>query len=198
MKVKEFFKNKGWKKWDKSQWMIMILTGVLLMILAIPVDGEKKEEKLEEERTEEFVEDTKSRENYVTDLEKRLEAALSQIQGAGAVKVMITLEDFGESVVEKDVSGENTDLEESDEAGGVRREKIIQSGETTVYQEEASEKVPFVGKEVTPGIAGILVVTEGGDNTAVKQNISDAVMALFQIDVNRIKVVKMKVQEEGY
>lgn len=198
MKVKEFFKNKGWKKWDKSQWMIMILTGVLLMILAIPVDGEKKEEKLDEEGTEEFVEDTKSRENYVTDLEKRLEAALSQIQGAGAVKVMVTLEDFGESVVEKDVSGENTDLEESDEAGGIRREKTIQSGETTVYQEEAGEKAPFVGKEVTPGIAGILVVTEGGDNTAVKQNISDAVMALFQIDVNRIKVVKMNIQEEEY
>jgi len=32
----------------------------------------------------------------------------------------------------------------------------------------------------------------------VKQNISEAVMALFQIDVNRIKVVKMNIQEEEY
>ena len=40
------------------------------------------------------------------------------------------------------------------------------------------------------------MIAEGGENTAVKQNISEAVMALFQIDVNRIKVVKMNIQED--
>ena len=55
-----------------------------------------------------------------------------------------------------------------------------------------------MGKEKTPKISGVLVVCEGGENTTVKQNISEAVMALFQIDVNRIKVVKMNIQEEGY
>ena len=49
---------------------------------------------------------------------------------------------------------------------------------------------------MAPRIAGVLVVAEGGADTAVKQNISEAVMALFQIDVNRIKVVKMNIQEE--
>ena len=51
---------------------------------------------------------------------------------------------------------------------------------------------------MTPKISGVLIVARGGDDTAVKQNISDAVMALFQIDVNRIKVVKMKIQEERH
>ena len=49
---------------------------------------------------------------------------------------------------------------------------------------------------MAPKIAGVLIVAEGGEDTAVKQNISEAVMALFQIDVNRIKVVKMNIQEE--
>ena len=62
--------------------------------------------------------------------------------------------------------------------------------------ETDSEKTPFVGREMTPKIAGVLVIAEGGENTAVKQNISEAVMALFQIDVNRIKVVKMNIQED--
>ena len=64
--------------------------------------------------------------------------------------------------------------------------------------ETGSDKIPFVGKEKTPKISGVLVVCEGGENTTVKQNISEAVMALFQIDVNRIKVVKMNIQEEEY
>ena len=66
----------------------------------------------------------------------------------------------------------------------------------TVYQDADRGKEPFVGSEKTPKIAGVLVVAQGADKTAVKQNISDAVMALFQIDVNRIKVVKMNIQEE--
>ncbi len=49
-----------------------------------------------------------------------------------------------------------------------------------------------------PKVAGVLIVAQGGEDTLVKQNISDAVMALFQIDVNRIKVVKMNIQEEEY
>jgi len=40
-----------------------------------------------------------------------------------------------------------------------------------------------------------LILAEGGDSTAVKQNISDAVLALFHVDAHKIKVVKMSVQE---
>ena len=52
MKIRDFFKDKAWKKWDKSQWMILLLTGVLLMILAIPTGDRKKEEKPVDSTTE--------------------------------------------------------------------------------------------------------------------------------------------------
>lgn len=172
MKIRDFFKDKAWKKWDKSQWMILLLTGVLLMILAIPTGDRKKEEKPVDSTTEQGGGSTVTKEDYTRELEDRLAAVLSRVEGAGKVEVMITLEDLGESVVEKDAVQENT--------------------------EEESGKVPFVGKERTPKIAGILVVAQGGASTEVKQNISEAVMALFQIDVNRIKVVKMNIQEEEY
>lgn len=198
MKLKEFLQNKEWKKWDKSQWTIIILTGVLLMILAIPVEEKSTEDTKQAKTTEKTTESTNGYSDYATELEERLEHTLSAIDGAGAVEVMITLEDSGESVVEKDDTLESTDLQESDDAGGTRTEKSSQAGETTVYMEENNGKIPFIGKEMTPKIAGILVVAQGGENTVVKQNISEAVMALFQIDVNRIKVVKMNIQEEGY
>lgn len=168
------------------------------MILAIPVEKGRQEELREKVSTEEKVDSAVERGDYTTELEIRLENALSKIEGAGLVEVMITLEDSGESVVEKDDTKDNVDLQEMDSAGGSRHEINRQIEETTIYKEENNEKIPFVGKEKTPKIAGILVVAQGGENTVVKQNISEAVMALFQIDVNRIKVVKMNVQEEEH
>lgn len=198
MKLKEFLKNREWKKWDKSQWAILILTGILLMILAIPVEDKKQEKQKEENPVKNAAETVTAEGDYARELEEKLERALSKIEGAGRVEVMITLEDSGESVVEKDDTKESTDLTEKDDTGGSRTETSIQTAESTVYREEDNDKEPFVGKEKTPKIAGVLVVAEGGENTAVKQNISEAVMALFQIDVNRIKVVKMNIQEEEY
>ncbi|MCI8490651.1 MAG: stage III sporulation protein AG [Lachnospiraceae bacterium] len=196
MKLKEFFQNKLWKKWDKSQWMILALTGVLLMVIALPAERKQEEEGTGTD-TKETMEAVTNQGDYVEELERKLQDTLAKIDGAGRVEVMITLEDSGESIVEKDTVSETSALQETDSAGGNRSEKNTQTSRSTVYQ-EGSDKTPFVGKEMTPKIAGVLVVAQGGENTAVKQNISEAVMALFQIEVNRIKVVKMNIQEEEY
>ena len=197
MKIKEFFRSKAWKKWDKSQWTIIVLTGVLLMILAIPTEQKDQETMASKKNeTETVMENGTAQTDYVREMENRLKETLSAIEGAGRVEVMITLEDMGESVVEKDTVKESSDLQETDQEGGIRKDRKVQVSGETVYKEGGSEKTPFIGKEITPKIAGVLVVAQGGENTVVKQNISEAVMALFQIDVNRIKVVKMNIQEE--
>ena len=196
MKFRNFFQNKIWKKWDKNQWTILILAGILLMVVAIPTGDNKKEE--EQNVMSEPAESTKEKDDYERKMEKKLKDTLSKIEGAGKVDVMITLEDSGESVVEKDMEKETSDLNETDTAGGSRTEKSTRTTHAAVYSEQNSEKTPFVEKEKTPKVSGVLVVAEGGENTAVKQNISEAVMALFQIDVNRIKVVKMNIQEERH
>lgn len=199
MKIKEFFRSKAWKKWDKSQWTIIVLTGVLLMILAIPTEQKDQETMASKKNeTETVMENGTAQTDYVREMENRLKETLSAIEGAGRVEVMITLEDMGESVVEKDTVKESSDLQETDQEGGIRKDRKVQVSGETVYKEGGSEKTPFIGKEITPKIAGVLVVAQGGENTVVKQNISEAVMALFQIDVNRIKVVKMNIQEEEY
>lgn len=199
MKLKEFVQNKAWKHWDKSQWAILILAGALLMVLAIPAESGKTEEKgTQKSQEKDAVANETDQEDYAQNLEARLEKTLSGIEGAGRVQVMITFEDSGESVVEKDTTRETSDLQESDKEGGNRAQKNMTSSQSTVYYEESSDKTPFVGKEMMPKIAGVLVVAQGGDKTSVKQNISEAVMALFQIDVNRIKVVKMNIQEEKF
>ena len=41
-------------------------------------------------------------------------------------------------------------------------------------------------------VTGVLISAKGAGNSVVIQNIKEAVMALFQIDAHRIKVMKMK------
>ena len=193
MDFKSFFKNHSFKQWDKTQWTILILAGILLMVIAIPTEEKRDREVTLEEREENV---SLNEESYAESLERRLQNKLSKIEGAGRVEVMITLENYGESVVEKDNADSTSRRVQEGAEGRNTTEETREVHMETVYQDADRGKEPFVGSEKTPKIAGVLVVAQGADKTAVKQNISDAVMALFQIDVNRIKVVKMSIQEE--
>ncbi len=187
MDFKSFFKNHSFKQWDKTQWTILILAGILLMVIAIPTEEKRDREVTLEEREENV---SLNEESYAESLERRLQNKLSKIEG------MITLENYGESVVEKDNADSTSRRVQEGAEGRNTTEETREVHMETVYQDADRGKEPFVGSEKTPKIAGVLVVAQGADKTAVKQNISDAVMALFQIDVNRIKVVKMNIQEE--
>ncbi len=193
MDFKSFFKNHSFKQWDKTQWTILILAGILLMVIAIPTEEKRDREVTLEEREENV---SLNEESYAESLERRLQNKLSKIGGGGRVEVMITLENYGESVVEKDNADSTSRRVQEGAEGRNTTEETREVHMETVYQDADRGKEPFVGSEKTPKIAGVLVVAQGADKTAVKQNISDAVMALFQIDVNRIKVVKMNIQEE--
>ena len=193
MDFKSFFKNHSFKQWDKTQWTILILAGILLMVIAIPTEEKRDREVTLEEREENV---SLNEESYAESLERRLQNKLSKIEGAGRVEVMITLENYGESVVEKDNADSTSRRVQEGAEGRNTTEETREVHMETVYQDADRGKEPFVGSEKTPKIAGVLVVAQGADKTAVKQDISDAVMALFQIDVNRIKVVKMNIQEE--
>ena len=118
------------------------------------------------------------------------------MEGVGRVTVMITVSDNGESVVEKDASGSSTTTTENDSSGGVRTVTEEQSSETTIYLETDGESRPYVQKEKLPSIEGVIVVAEGGENSRIVSEISEAVEALFSVEAHKIKVVKMSSKEE--
>ena len=41
-------------------------------------------------------------------------------------------------------------------------------------------------------VTGVLIAAEGADDSVTVQNIQEAVMALFQIEAHKIKIMKMK------
>lgn len=196
MDIKGFFKEKKWKQWKKDQWLIVFLAGILLLVIAIPTGSNKNEENKQNEGI--FSETIQQSEqatdiSYEDQLETRLEEILRTMEGVGQVQVMITLKDSGESVVEKDVesSYQTTTGAEEDNTQVTQQ----QTSETTVYENQTDEGGPFISKETTPEIEGVLVVAQGGNNAVTAQNISEAIQALFNIEVHKIKIVKMNIQE---
>ena len=130
------------------QWVILLLLGMLLKVIALPVshkqDGVFPEQNNSSLFTDRSEEETVSR----TALEKKLEGLLSQVEGVGEVRVILM------TGTEKDSS--------------------------SFYSSENET------------VTGILVAAQGADNSVVSRNIVEAVMALFQVDAHKIKVMKMK------
>ena len=63
----------------KNQWLILLLVGILLVVIAIPTKSETEEKSVVDSK------------NWSTsETEQRLENILSQMQGIGEVHVMIT------------------------------------------------------------------------------------------------------------
>ena len=184
-----------WKKLnfkDKNTWLILGIFGVLLLVIAMPVEkaGKKESDALQAQTTAEDTVQNSGQEradDATAALEKRLEETLSLIDGAGQVRVMITLKDTGEKVVEKDVT-RRTDTDTS----GTQNADLTQS---SVYERDGSTETPYISNELTPQVEGVLVVAQGGGNSMVKQNILQSVMALFPLEAHKITIVKMSMQE---
>lgn len=167
---------------DRQKWVVCILLGVLLMVIAIPVES-----KGDEEETEDEVETEKCSTDYEREMEERVEEILSQVEGVGEVKVMITLEDEGESIVEKDDTKETLSREQGEET---TEESSTQS--STVFMGEK----PYETKLISPKIRGICVVAQGAKKNETRVKIYQSIQALFGVEAHKISIVEMGMQEE--
>ena len=193
MGKKGWFSMENLKGISKNQLLVGGLAGILLLVIALPTEqGKKPEGGGSEAHSGAPVEKAYTDpESYGRELERKLEQILAEMEGVGKVEVMITLQDDGERIVEKDITRNSQEVLEGD--GETKREtRESQYQEGSVFgQETGQEGQPFVSKEVVPKVEGVLVVAEGGGNAKTVKNISDAVLALFPVEVHKIKVVKM-------
>lgn len=177
----------AWKKvinqmlnMKKESILILFLAGVLLLIVAIPGKS-KRNQSVEEEKQVEPIESDETMDAYVAKMEKRLSDILSQISGVSRVHVMLTLQDGGSAVVEKDESVLSQETKE---------EKEYRKEEKAVYKDAESGEIPYVIAKKTPCIEGVLVVCEGGKDASVKQKILEAIMALFPVESHKICIIE--------
>lgn len=186
----------------KENMVVLALTGVLLMVAALPTDGGKRKEEADTSVPADGMsgkEQEQGTQSPSAGLERRLEKFLSCMDGAGRVKVMITFSSSEEQVVEKDApSGSVSQTSENDGAGGSRSVMTRQTQESTVYVTgRDGTQSPYVSKTLSAQVEGVTVLAEGGGSRTVQKNITDVIEALFGIEAHKIKVAKLKGEAEG-
>lgn len=216
--------NKNWKKgWDWRQWIkdkglekwfrrdnliILVLSGILLFIIALPMDNKNKENSADmgentsvgleipgmTSGSQEAQEDSQEMTDavYAAWLEQRLTEALSQVAGVGKVRVMITLSSSSELVIEREKPVTRSTTNEADSQGGTRVINQVETGDLVVYRSEGSDNEPYVIKTLPPQIEGVLVVAEGAGSTSVNRTILTIVQALFDVESHKVSVVRME------
>lgn len=167
------------------------ICGIFLILVSLP--DEKGGRKTISETTEEIQEmkqTEKENETYTTHMEQRLKKMLEKMEGVGKAEVMITLLSSRESVVNKDTPYEE---EKEEQEGNEKKISSKKSGqEETVLIEEDGNQVPFVLKQYEPEVEGVIAVIEGGDDPVTVSRVTEAIQALFHVEVHKIKVLKME------
>lgn len=112
--------------------------------------------------------------------EDRLAEVLSQIQGVGKVRVLLTLSQGEETLYQT-----NNETVSSAESGTVRVETVI------VSNADRGES-GLIRQVNPPTFLGALIVCQGGDRPGVQLAVVDAVSKLTGLGSDQISVLKMK------
>lgn len=196
------FKSLG----GKDKYLFLIAVGLILCILAFPVDSlsgkrksravsmslEETKVSLEKNGTDiDVMAASANRSNtYESILEERVREVLKHVEGVGTVDVLIVLKSSAEKVVHMDVSRSKSISQEKDSSGGTRDTQNEEEENSAVFTGTDQGKTPVIQKEFYPEISGIVISAAGGGNPSVNAEITAAMEALFGLPANKIKVLK--------
>ena len=149
MRIYETLEKYHIEKWfRKENLVVLVLTGILLSVIALPVK-EKEDNTVKETVTNVLNEENNIEEknilkavdpqDYISRMEDKLEALIGEMEGVGNVHVMITVQESEALVVEKDKSGDD---------------------EKTIYEDQGGSSTPYVVKTIYPEIEGVVVIAE--------------------------------------
>ena len=120
---------------------------------------------------------------YIQEMEEKLTSILQQVQGAGQVHVMVTLEATGQSVYAQDEELSSSTGQDGQRQSSTRTEHVI--------LDSGTGKTPLLEQAYEPEVRGVAVVCEGGDDILVIGRITELVSMVLGIPTNRICVTKM-------
>ncbi|MBQ3514452.1 MAG: stage III sporulation protein AG [Lachnospiraceae bacterium] len=183
MKINENNKIIVWMKENKKA-SIFVLAGLLLLVLTIPTnDNKNKENEVSSVELEE--------EDYCKKLESQMEEILSKVDGVGKVEVMITLKNSKEQVINKDTSL-NSSKSVDEKEGEKSESESLEQGEETILVNIDGDSVPYVVKEYSPTVEGVLIIAQGGDNPNVKVALIEATTVLLNVPSHKVSILKME------
>jgi len=161
----------AWKQLFQKYWIPVALLCLGLMLSCIPFGKKQSEEK------EIIAEETIF---SLSQTQTQMECILSSIDGAGSLKLMLTLSTGVQSQYLQDTRQTTSE-------GALERES-----ETVFSSEGSSVKRPIETMQYLPKYQGALVVCEGADSAKVRLAVKEAISSLTGLGSDKITVVKMK------
>ena len=186
--------------------MLYFLLAAIGVVLLLPTGTKKTGEETEQPQETAARPAGDAGASVQGEMEQRLCDALSQMDGVGAVHVVVTLESTGKKIVEKDVPTRSTTEEnkKGEETGSVTSSS---QDEATVYEKtQNGAETPYVVSEEYPAVRGVLVIAEGGGNPEELRNMVSEVnistvspedllsFKIFRYDGRTLSAVKEETQ----
>ena len=164
--------------WARYKYFLAVIAvGVLLLLSAkVPASEPAKEEGTQTEAA--F--DLQTFQQSVAD-------SLAQIEGAGRVEVLLSLEAGEESVYASDVS-------QSSQSTGGSSDSTSETYQSTmsILSDGSYGEAPVLIKSKYPTFRGAVILCEGADSDTVRLQIVQAVSALCGISSDHISISKLK------
>lgn len=162
---------------DKGRKIVVAgAVAVMLLLLLSTVSCERGEKNV----TEPYAANENAAE-IERELEQRLVRLVSQIDGAGEVTVMVTLDTVSERVFEKDRRSESSSESkpEGSAQSGKKETEVVLAG---------SSKEPLQTGTVLPKVRGAAVVCTGASDPVVKERVANAVAKALNIGLSKVYV----------
>lgn len=147
--------------------MIVLLLGLFLMLIPGKKDTESTPAPIEAVPIQ-------------TSLSDSLEEILSHVQGAGKVKVLLTVSSGPETVYQV-----NEEIPSGESSGAYRKETVL------VTDSERNQS-GLALRQLEPEYRGAIILCQGADSASVRLSIVDAVSKVTGLPSHCISVLKMK------
>jgi len=185
-KLNQFLKGDGnnKKKIENLSFFLIILVITVISINFIWKDENEKVENNLNDGSKKFAINTESTKHEENGLESKLEDILSNINGVGKVKVLLTYNETEELIPVYNKTDKKSTTNEIDSSGGTRVIEEIDISEEVVYQNEEI----ITQKVISPKIEGAIITATGANNSQVKTNIIQAVEAATGLATHKIQV----------
>lgn len=159
--------------------IVLVIIFIVALIVFLKLSGEKSSSKTSS---------ASSNQVYLTSLEysqaleQKLESVLSQVKGAGQVKVMISLDGSPELKYAMD-----SDTKVSNSSNG---STTSTSSESPILVGKNGSTSPLILTEILPKVKGVIVVSSGANDISIKLDILNSVSTLLGISTDKINVLK--------
>ena len=150
---------------------LMLAVGFILIMFSKTPNSENTNKKTNHEEQENIKNVTQNIQ-LNDNMEVKLKKILSSIKNVGNVEILINYKTTSEKIVLK-----------GNEGG---------QNEKTVIVDDNGSSIPFIKQERNGEIEGVIIVADGADRIDVQVDVTEAVSALLNIPVHKIKVFKMK------